>query len=88
MTNSYLDPQPAPNDNSGDIWMSVIDDMKYRRQQGIEKYGVTLSPFNGRKSLVDAYQEALDLCVYLKQKLIEEYTMQAAVAVNPFKEDD
>ena len=38
---------------------------------GIEKYETPLQTFNGRDGLVDAYQEALDLCVYLRQVLEE-----------------
>jgi hypothetical protein len=46
-------------------------DMEARDQQGRAKYGTPLQAFNGRDALVDAYQEALDLCVYLRQKLEE-----------------
>lgn len=49
----------------------LLSDMKLRDKQGREKYGTPLQPFNGRNALRDAYQEALDLCVYLKQKIIE-----------------
>jgi hypothetical protein len=38
---------------------------------GKAKYGTELKTHNGRKALVDAYQEALDLCLYLKQALME-----------------
>ena len=30
-----------------------------------------VQPFNGRDALVDAFQEALDLCVYLRQAIYE-----------------
>jgi len=46
--------------------------MKARRKMGIEKYGTPLQPNNGRNALIDAYQEVLDLAVYLKQKIIED----------------
>ena len=36
---------------------------------GIRKYGTPLQPDNGRDSLQDAYEEALDLCVYLKNEI-------------------
>ena len=39
---------------------------------GIEKYGTVLQPNNGRNALVDAYQEALDLAVYLRQRIEED----------------
>lgn len=35
-------------------------------QPGREKYGTDLQASNGRDHLVDAYQEALDLCCYLR----------------------
>lgn len=52
-------------------WDLVIKDMKARDKLGRKKYGVPLTPFNGRDSLEDAYQEVLDLAVYLRT-LIEE----------------
>jgi hypothetical protein len=45
--------------------------MKERDQAGLAKYGTRLQPFNGRDALVDAYQEALDLVVYLRQRIAE-----------------
>ena len=63
--------EPKPKPSFGDVWLNVIDDMKSRRKMGIEKYGTPLQPNNGRNALVDAYQEVLDLAVYLKQKIIE-----------------
>lgn len=41
-------------------------DMRARDEQGRAKYGVPLTADNGRDHLVDAYQEALDLCAYLR----------------------
>lgn len=49
----------------------VIEDLKERYEIGKQRYGSALQPFNGRSSLIDAYQEALDLVVYLRN-LIEE----------------
>jgi hypothetical protein len=46
-------------------------DMENRNKAGIEKYGTPLQPHNGRNSLQDAYEEALDLAVYLKNAIIE-----------------
>lgn len=48
-------------------------DMAARKRVGIERYGMPLQAFNGRDALIDAYQEALDLCCYLRQA-IEERT--------------
>jgi hypothetical protein len=65
--------QPAPkqDNNYPDVWELVIDDMQRRNKFGKEKYGVGLKPFNGRNALVDAYEEALDLCVYLRTAIYE-----------------
>ncbi len=63
--------QQAPLPSSGDVWLLVLKDMEERRQLGIRKYGVPVQPGNGRDALTDAYQEALDLCVYLRQVIAE-----------------
>jgi len=64
--------QPAPiaNDKPA-VWGLVVADMQARDQLGRERYGVPLQPHNGRDALRDAYEEALDLCAYLKQALLE-----------------
>jgi|APSaa5957512622_1039677.scaffolds.fasta_scaffold17693_3 hypothetical protein len=64
--------QDPPIENEGDVTFEVIKDLEDRRQLGIERYGTHLQPFNGRDSLVDAYQEMLDFVVYIKQYLIEQ----------------
>jgi len=65
-------PEPAPTEGTGrPIWELVVEDMKARDEMGREKYGTALRAGDGRRSLVDAYQEALDLAVYLR-KAIEE----------------
>lgn len=68
----YVETEPAPTaDENVPIWGLVIQDMQARDQFGRCKYGTPLQPFNGRDALKDAYQEALDLCVYLRQALYE-----------------
>lgn len=64
------EPDPIPNDAFA-VWSLVIEDMKSRDNAGRLKYGTPLQPFNGRDALVDAYQEALDLVVYLRQAIAE-----------------
>jgi len=65
-------PQSPPVPNSGrPIWELVIEDMRGRDAMGEKKYGTRLQAFNGRDALVDAYQEALDLVVYLRQAIEE-----------------
>lgn len=49
----------------------VIYDIAARKEVGKERYGTYLQPFNGRSALWDAYQEALDLCQYLRQMIYE-----------------
>lgn len=71
--NNMNTPEPMPSKNQYPaIWDLVIEDMRQRDQSGQEKYNTRLQPFNGRNSLLDAYQEALDLAVYLRQKIYEE----------------
>ena len=38
-----------------------------------KKYGIMLQTDNGREALWDAYQEALDLAMYLRQAILEKY---------------
>lgn len=67
------DTQPIPvANNHPNIQDQVIDDIEARKQMGIRKYGVALQPHNGRNALQDAYEEALDLAIYLKQALVEQ----------------
>ena len=53
------------------IWDLVIQDMHGRDVVGMEKYNTRLYPGNGRDALLDAYEEALDLTVYLRQAIYE-----------------
>lgn len=65
-------PEPPPQPNaSKPVREAVIEDMQARDRFGREKYGTPLQCLNGRDPLVDAYQEALDLVVYLKQAILE-----------------
>jgi hypothetical protein len=63
--------QPTPKTGIGDVTGMVLYDLTKRRMQGIEQYGTPLMTHNGRDALVDAYQEALDLCLYLRQAIAE-----------------
>lgn len=65
-----MQPPPVPNDRPV-IQDLVLEDIAERKRLGIERYGTPLQPFNGRDALLDAYQEALDLCQYLRQALFE-----------------
>jgi hypothetical protein len=64
--------QPLPVVNgSPDIQSMVVADIIQRRQVGIERYGTALQAHNGRDMLRDAYEEALDLSIYLRGCLVE-----------------
>ena len=63
-------PAPVANDNRA-VWFCVIQDMQDRDQLGRKRYGVPLQAFNGRDMLRDAYEEALDLCCYLRGVIYE-----------------
>ena len=52
-------------------WDLVLQDMEARDKLGQERYGVRLMPHNGRDTLRDAYEEALDLAVYLRNAIYE-----------------
>lgn len=65
-----LQPNPTINDNPI-IQELVISDMSGRLRLGIERYGTGLQANNGRDMLRDAYEEALDLCVYLRGMMYE-----------------
>lgn len=77
MLNKMNLPQPLPLSQQDDkpfVWDLVIQDMRERDQMGVQKYHMHLQPFNGRDALIDAYQEALDLVVYLRQLIYEKET--------------
>jgi len=64
--------QPPPTANQEpEVWWLVQKDMLKRNSFGVDKYGVPLQPHNGRDALKDAYEEALDLVVYLRQAIYE-----------------
>lgn len=70
MTNQFNQPAPTPNDLPS-VQAAVRDDLLRREALGKAKYGTSLQPHNGRDALLDAYEEALDLAVYLKQAILE-----------------
>lgn len=66
-------PPPVPNDGPA-LWDLVLADMRERHQVGVQRYGTALQANNGRDMLVDAYQEILDLAVYLRGEIEERRT--------------
>lgn len=71
-TKQRVGDQPLPTKNDLPfVQDAVIADIETRKQVGIERYGTPLQAFNGRDALQDAYEEAIDLAMYLKQLIIE-----------------
>jgi len=63
--------QPLPKGVGVDVATLVHADIEARVAYGVRKYGERLTSHNGRDTLADAYQEALDLAMYLRQLLYE-----------------
>ncbi len=63
--------KPIVKENSEIVLPHVYADLTARSDMGKMKYGTELRTHNGRDALTDAYQEVLDLAVYLKQLLLE-----------------
>lgn len=63
-------PAPAPNDlpHIADL---VVADIHTRKAAGLREYGTPLQPRNGRRALVDLYQEIIDAALYLRQEIWE-----------------
>ena len=76
---------PKENDKPAS-WNLVVQDMKSRDDFGRKKYGTPLQPLNGRDSLQDAYEEVLDLCVYLRNAIEEKKLLhgRATAVVNEY----
>ncbi len=72
-----MQPKPRVNDNPH-ITDLVINDLSERKRVGTAKYGTPLQAFNDRDALQDAYEEALDLCQYLKQAIEERNNKQGS----------
>lgn len=65
-----MQPTPKPN-NTQPIHEQVIEDIKRRAEEGKQNYGTYLQVNNGRDPLLDAYEEAQDKALYLKQAILE-----------------
>jgi hypothetical protein len=53
------------------VWLMVIEDMKARNKLGFHKYGKFLTVDSEDDMLNHAYEEALDLAVYLKTEILK-----------------
>lgn len=76
---------PPVASDGPDVWLLVIEDMKQRRLDGIAKYGVPVRPNNGRDQLIDAFQEAIDLLVYLRAAIEERSVERNKIRNRPTK---
>jgi hypothetical protein len=71
---TLVTPQSLPtSSNAPFVWDLVLADIQGREDYGMKKYKTRLKANNGRDPLVDAYQESLDMCVYLRQAIYEKY---------------
>lgn len=66
----HAQPMLLPNDRPS-IQDLVRADLNKREQIGIQRYGTKLQAHNGRDMLRDAYEEAMDLTVYLRGVIAE-----------------
>lgn len=64
--------QPHPKQGEKIVIDVVLSDIRERAEAGKIKYGHYLETNNGRNPLWDAYQEAIDLVMYLRQALLEQ----------------
>ena len=64
--------QATPKGSGNPILGMVLADLTNRALEGAAKYGEPLKARNGRNPLWDAYQEALDLAMYLRQAIEEQ----------------
>ena len=65
-------PEPKVNERAF-VQDLVVNDIEDRKQFGINKYGTALQSGNGRDMLQDAYEEVLDLAIYLRGMKDEDH---------------
>lgn len=73
-------PLPTTSDAMPNVQALLRAEVDAREAVGIERYGSPLQPFNGRDTLRDAFEEALDLATYLRGLLAaRDLSSEAAV---------
>lgn len=60
-----------------DVIQLLIDALEERRVVGLQTYGRTLQPFDGRDNLQDILEETLDRAAYLRKEILERETFKA-----------
>lgn len=71
MINNDFPNQPPPTGENDMVLPVVLAALTSRAEQGRVKYGTYLRVHNGRDALIDAWQEAADLLMYLTQEIME-----------------
>lgn len=66
---AVTDQRPPIAGTGAHIHDLVEEDIASRKRIGVKKYGMPLQANNGRDMLWDAYEEALDLAIYLRGEL-------------------
>lgn len=74
-----LDPVSVMNHRAR-VMPLVLADLEARIAKGAKDYGEPLTTHNGRDALWDAYEEALDLCLYLRQAIEERIQSVSAIS--------
>jgi hypothetical protein len=69
--------QPAPQPHGARVFDDLIAQLRAREAQGIATYGQTLHADDGRDTLVDAAEEALDLLAYLHKARMQRDALRA-----------
>lgn len=78
-------PEPPPTGGTGpSIHHLVMADLYERKQFGLRKYKTLLRANNGRDALMDAYQESLDMAVYLRQAIAERERQVDSDGMEPY----
>jgi hypothetical protein len=78
----------GPDDDRPDVFTLLLNDIAERDRIGAAEYGGPLLPFDGRDSLRDAYDEVLDLAVYLCKELCEREARQRATDADDDDDND
>lgn len=53
------------------VIVKVLDDLLDRANAGKAKHGSVLRPHDGSDGLLSAYQQALDMVIYLRKEIME-----------------
>lgn len=75
------EPQPVSNPNSQRVQLEALEEFtqvfKEQWKRGVDKYGTSLTTFNGRDAGNDAFQELADAVAYVMQLRMENEWLKA-----------